>query len=89
VGACGIECVMFPEGALGKPSLADPQKAVPSVEKFLNYMVQLHDDILERFPVGKLQPLEQMSQRDPKQLEEILKGPLNGGRHLYTLGFPP
>lgn len=89
VGAGGIECVMFPEGVLGKPSKADPEKAVPSVEKFMDYMVQLHDDILDRFPPGKLQPIEQMTQRDPKLIKEILKGPINGGKHLYVLGFPP
>jgi creatinine amidohydrolase len=55
----------------------------------MDYMVQLHDDILERFPPGKLQPIEQMTQHDPKLIEDILKGPLNGGKHLYVLGFPP
>jgi creatinine amidohydrolase len=89
VGAGGIECVMFPEGVLGKASKADPKKAIPSVEKFMDYMVQLHDDILERFPPGKLQPIEQMTQHDPKLIEDILKGPINGGKHLYVLGFPP
>jgi creatinine amidohydrolase/Fe(II)-dependent formamide hydrolase-like protein len=89
VGAGGIECVMFPEGVLGKASKADAQKAIPSVEKFMDYMVQLHNDILERFPAGQLQPIEQMTQRDPKLIKEILKGPINGGKHLYVLGFPP
>jgi creatinine amidohydrolase/Fe(II)-dependent formamide hydrolase-like protein len=89
VGGGGIECVMFPQGVLGKATKADPEKAIPSVEKFMDYMVQLHDDILERFPAGKLPPIEQMTQRDPKLMEDILKGPLNGGKHLYTLGFPP
>ena len=89
VGAGGIECVMCPQGVLGKPSLADPKKAVPSVEKFMDYMVQLHNDILERFPAGKLPPVEQMTQRDKKLVEEILQGPGRGGKHLYVLGFPP
>ncbi|MCP4402028.1 MAG: hypothetical protein GY801_32600 [bacterium] len=73
---------------LGKATLADPEKAVPSVEKSMDYLVQLHDDILERFPAGTLPPTEQMTQRDPKLMEDILKGPLNGGKHLYTLGCP-
>jgi creatinine amidohydrolase len=80
---------MYPQGVLGKPSLADPKKAVPSVEKFMDYMVQLHNDILERFPAGKLPPVEQMTQRDKKLVEEILQGPGRGGKHLYVLGFPP
>ena len=88
IGAGGMECVMFPEGVLGKPSLADPKKAIPSIEKFMDYIVKLHDDILERFPVGQLPPANEMSQRDPKLMEDILKGPTKGGKHLYTLGFP-
>ena len=89
MGAGGIECVMFPEGVLGKASKADPKKAIPSVAKFMDYMVQLHDDLLERFPPAKLQPIGQMTQHDPKLIEDILKGPINGGKHLYVLGFPP
>ncbi|MDD5727877.1 MAG: 3-dehydro-scyllo-inosose hydrolase [Victivallales bacterium] len=89
VGGGGIECVMFPQGVLGKATLADPKKAVPSVEKVMDYLVQLHDDILERFPAGQLPPAELMSQRDPELLKDVLKGPLNGGKHLYTIEFPP
>ena len=29
-----------------------------------------------------------MSQRDPEEIEKLLKGPLNGGKHIYTLGWP-
>lgn len=88
VGNCGIECVTFPEGVLGHAKDADPEKAVASIEKTCDYLVKLHDDILEAFPAGKLPPAELMSQRDPKEIELLLKGPLNGGRHIYTLGWP-
>ena len=54
IGGTGIECVTFPEGVLGKATLADPKKATKAIENVLNYLVKLHDDILERFPVGKL-----------------------------------
>lgn len=88
VGNCGIECVTFPEGVLGHAKDADPAKAVPSIEKVCDYLVKLHDDILEAFPAGKLPPAELMSQRDPEEIEKLLKGPLNGGKHIYTLGWP-
>ncbi len=88
VGGGGIECVVFPEGVLGKPSLADPEKARPSVEKFMDYTVKLHNDIMEKFPAGKLQEIELMTQRDREEVEALLKGPLNGGKHLYTIAWP-
>jgi hypothetical protein len=27
--------------------------------------------------------------RDPKEIEALLKGPFNGGKHLYTVAYPP
>jgi hypothetical protein len=29
-----------------------------------------------------------MTQRDPEEIEQLLKGP-EGGKHIYTLGWPP
>ena len=66
----------------------DLQPSVASIEKVCDYLVKLHDDILEAFPAGKLPPAELMSQRDPEEIEKLLKGPLNGGKHIYTLGWP-
>ena len=88
VGNCGLEVVNFPEGTVGHAKEADPPKAVPAVCRVADYLVKLHNDILEKFPVGKLPPTEQMSQRDPKELEAVMKGVLNGGRHIYTLAWP-
>ncbi len=88
VGNCGIECVTAPEGVLGHATEADPSKALPSIVKVCDYLVKLHDDILAAFPPGELPPTELMSQRDPAELEAILKGPVRGGRHIYTLGWP-
>lgn len=88
IGGTGIECVTFPEGVLGKATLADPAKATKAVEKVLDYMVKLIGDIMERFPVGKLPDARLMSQRDEKEIEALLKGPLKGGKHLYTIAWP-
>jgi hypothetical protein len=27
--------------------------------------------------------------RDPKEIDALLKGPLNGGKHIYTIAYPP
>ncbi|MFZ3109287.1 MAG: 3-dehydro-scyllo-inosose hydrolase [Rectinemataceae bacterium] len=88
IGGTGIECVTFPEGVLGKATLADPAKATKAIEKVLDYMVKLIGDIMERFPVGVLPDAKLMSQRDEKEIEALLKGPLKGGKHLYTIAWP-
>ncbi len=88
VGGTGIECVTFPEGVLGKATLAEPTKAYKAIENVLNYMVKLHDDILSRFPVGKLPDIKLMTQRSEEEIASVLLGPAKGGRHLYTLAWP-
>lgn len=88
VGNCGIEAVCYPEGALGHPSEADPEKGRPAVEKVCNYLVKLHNDILEAFPVGTLPPADKMSMRKPEEINELLKGVQGGGTHLYTVAWP-
>ena len=89
MGNCGIECVTFPEGVLGHAKNAHPAKATASIEKVCDYLEKLHNDILSVFPAGKLPPAELMSQRDSEEIQQLLKGPLNGGKHIYTLGWPP
>jgi creatinine amidohydrolase len=89
VGNCGIECVTFPEGVLGKATLAKAEKAYASIEKVCDYLVKLINDLLAVFPVGKLPPAELMTQRSKEEIDALLKGPLNGGKHVYTLAWPP
>jgi 3-dehydro-scyllo-inosose hydrolase len=89
IGCGGIECVIYPEGVIGKPSLADPNKAYKSVETYMDYVKKLHDDILEKFPPGVLPESKYLSQRPAEEVEALLKGPRKGGRHLYTVAFPP
>ncbi len=89
IGCGGIECVIYPEGVIGKPSLADPNKAYKSVETYMDYVRKLHDDILKKFPPGVLPESKYLSQRPAEEIEALLKGPRKGGRHLYTVAFPP
>jgi len=88
VGNCGIEVETFPEGVLGHAKDADPEKAKASIAKVCDYLVKLQKDILTNYPAGKLPDAKLMSQRDPEEIEKLLNGPLNGGKHLYTLGWP-
>ncbi len=90
VGCGPVEIAAYPEGVVGRATLGDAQKAIPGIQKFLDYMVKLHDDILERFPVGELPPAEEMSQRPQEEIDAVLKGPLKkGGRSIYSLRYPP
>ena len=89
IGCGGIECVIYPEGVIGKPSLADPKKAYKSVEVYMDYVKKLHDDILAKFPPGVLPESKYLSQRDPGEIKALLDGPRKGGKHLYTVAFPP
>jgi len=69
---------------------ADVEKARPGIEALFDYKVKLHDDIMERFPAGKLPDANLVTQRfTQEQVDELLKGPLNGGKHLYTVAWPP
>jgi creatinine amidohydrolase/Fe(II)-dependent formamide hydrolase-like protein len=88
VGASAIEVVSTPQGVVGDATLADPAKAMPGVHAILDYLEKLVTDILQMYPAGKLPPLEAMTMRDTKEIEDVIKGPLNGGKHLYTLGYP-
>jgi magnesium chelatase family protein len=67
--------------------LADPEKARPAVERTLDYIEKLVNDILAKYPAGELPPIEKVTQRRREDIEAVIKGPNNGGRHLYTLTY--
>jgi creatinine amidohydrolase len=89
VGLGGTEVMVYPEGVIGRPTLADAEKAKPGLEALMDYMCKLINDIMTRFPAGELPPVEKVTQRDKEEIEALLKGPLNGGKHLYTVAYPP
>ncbi len=89
VGLGGLEVCICPEGVVGSPSLASPDKAYGGVRQVLDYLVELHDDILEAFPPGVLPPAEKVSQRPAEEIDAVVRGPHNGGRHIYTIAYPP
>lgn len=89
VGFGPIEVSAYPEGHVGCPSKATFEKGRPGIEAFLDYLKKLVEDILTTFPPGKLPPIEEITQRDPKEIEPYIKGPLNGGKSIYELRYPP
>lgn len=90
VGGSTIEVISTPEGVVGSATLASADKAKPGVEAILDYLETLVNDIMEKYPPGMLPPTDRLSQRDPEEMEAVLKGPNQpGGRHLYTIVYPP
>lgn len=89
VGCTPVEYTAYPEGVVGKSTLADPEKAREGINTLLDYIVKLHNDILKVFPPGKLPPIEEVTQRPREDIEAVIKGPLKkGGRSIYTLAYP-
>lgn len=90
VGCGPIEIVAYPKGCVGKATLAKAEKAYPGLNKLLDYIVKLHNDILERFPPGKLPPTEEVTRRDPNIIADVLKLPWEKGwKDIYTIAYPP
>lgn len=84
VGASAIEVVSTPEGVVGDATLADPEKARPGLNAIMDYIENLINDILKMYPAGKLPPVEAMTMRNKKEIDDVVKGPLNGGKHIYN-----
>ena len=90
IGGSTIEVIATPEGVVGSATLASADKAKPGVEAMLDYLEKLVNDIMEMYPAGQLPPADRLSQRSPEELEAVLKGPNKpGGRHIYTIAYPP
>ncbi len=89
VGGATLEVIAQPQGVVGRATLADAEKAKPGLHAILDYMEKLVRDITERYPPGVLPPTDRVTQRSKEDIEALLKGPLRGGQHLYTVAYPP
>ncbi|MDO4546563.1 MAG: 3-dehydro-scyllo-inosose hydrolase [Clostridia bacterium] len=88
LGSCGMECVCQPQGVIGDATKADAEKARLGIERTLDYLEKLVNDILTKYPAGTLPPIEMMTQRDRADIEAVIKGPNEpGGRHIYTIAY--
>jgi creatinine amidohydrolase len=90
MGASAIEVIATPEGVVGSAKLADVEKARPGLNAIMDYLEKLVNDIMEMYPPCKLPPTDKITQRTKEEIEALLRGPLvDGGRHLYTVAYPP
>lgn len=89
VGCGPTEIAAYPEGCVGKSTLADAEKAKGGISALLDYMVKLHDDIMTAFPAGVLPPAHEICERSPEEIKALLKKPLSKGwKSIYSLGYP-
>jgi creatinine amidohydrolase len=55
-----------------------------------DFMESLVNDIMAMYPPGKLPPTDKITQRSEEEIGALLKGPLaEGGKHIYTVAYPP
>jgi len=78
-GHFAIERKATPEGVVGKPSLARPEKAKRPIAAILKYLTLVVEQIHEAYPSGKLPPIEKLTLRDPDELKPFLKEPFSDG----------
>ena len=89
VGAQGSEIAIYPEGSLGDSTKSTAEKAKPGVERVMDYLESLVNDIMKAFPPGKLPPVDEFTHRSGPEFEAVLKEPGSPGwKNLYTLGWP-
>jgi creatinine amidohydrolase/Fe(II)-dependent formamide hydrolase-like protein len=89
VGLGGIELKEYPEGVIGSPTKASASKAVDGLNALMDYMCKLIGDIMTKFPAGVLPPVEKVTMRSKEEVDQYIKGPLNGGKSIYNLSYPP
>ena len=82
-----MEVICTPEGVIGNPKLASVEKGRKGCELAMDYLERLVNDIIEMYPAGVLPPIELVTQRNREDIEAVIKGPTEGGRHLYTLTY--
>ena len=68
------------------PSKGRAQKAKRPVATILKYLTLVHDEILETFPAGTQPRVEDVTVRDPKDMEPFLREPMSPGwKSVYSL----
>lgn len=72
-GNVPMECAATPEGVVGSATKASAQKAKKAIAAILRYLTFLCDDILEKFPPGKVPPVEEITLFSEKEIEGYLK----------------
>ncbi|MHA1323948.1 MAG: 3-dehydro-scyllo-inosose hydrolase [Candidatus Helarchaeota archaeon] len=90
VGAGPVEFAAYPEGCVGCQTKGDPSKAKKAIDKILDTFEEMVSMILQKYPPGTLPDWREMTQRfTEEEMELLLKGPTKGGKHIYTICYPP
>lgn len=85
-GHSKIEIRGTPEGVVGYATKGSAQKAKRAIAAILKYLTLSHDEILEEFPAGTQPKVEDVTLRDPKEMEPFLKEPMSPGwKSVYSL----
>ena len=82
-----MEVICTPEGVIGNPKKASVEKGRKGCEATMDYLEKLVNDILEKYPAGELPPIDLVTMRNKEDIEAVIKGPTNGGRHIFTLEY--
>jgi hypothetical protein len=65
--------------------LGDPEKAKSVLDALFDYICELIDNIMRRYPAVMLPLVEKMTMRDEADVNELLKSPLYDGKYFYTV----
>lgn len=78
-GHSAMEIASTPQGVVGYPTRATPEKAKRPIAAICSYLTLLVDDVLEAFPAGQVPPIDKISLRTEEELAPCLKEPLSKG----------
>lgn len=85
-GHIPIEIFGCPEGVVGHAKAGDAKKAKRPMAAILKYLTLLIDEILEKFPPGKVPDVEKMTLRSANEMKPYLKEPQSPGwKSVYGL----
>ena len=70
-----------------RPNKGRSRKSARGYRTYLRLLEKLVNDILTTYPAGQLPPIDKVTQRKREDIEAVIKGPANGGRHIYTLTY--
>jgi creatinine amidohydrolase len=84
-----LEVIATPEGVVGSATKATAEKAKKPIAAAVEYLNLLINDILEKFPPGKLPPIEEVTLYKKEEVEGYLKKPGEPGyKNPFRLGRP-
>ena len=78
-GNAWIERYGTPEGVVGKPTRADPRRVKRAVAAICEYLTCMCEDIIEKYPAGKVPDPSKFSLRPKEEVDACLREPQSEG----------